>query len=44
MFLQLVIAGHLLLFCTRSSGYWQPPFPEWRFFWAIVGTQVSAAL
>ena len=45
MFMQLVIAGHLLLFSTRSRGFFfQPPFPEWRFFCAIMGTQVFAAL
>ena len=45
MFMQLVIAGHLLLFSTRSRGlFWQPPYPEWRFFWAIMGTQLLAAL
>jgi H+-transporting ATPase len=44
MFMQLVIAGHLLLFSTRAKGFFfQPPFPEWRFFTAIMGTQVLAA-
>ena len=44
MFMQLVIAGHLLLFSTRASGFFfQPPFPEWKFFTAIMGTQVLAA-
>jgi H+-transporting ATPase len=44
MFMQLVIAGHLLLFSTRASGFFfQPPFPEWKFFAAIMGTQVLAA-
>ncbi|MDR6758112.1 H+-transporting ATPase [Mycoplana sp. BE70] len=44
MFMQLVIAGHLLLFSTRTTGFFfQPPFPEWRFFSAIMGTQVLAA-
>jgi hypothetical protein len=44
MFMQLVIAGHLLLFSTRASGFFfRPPFPEWKFFTAIVGTQVLAA-
>jgi H+-transporting ATPase len=44
MFMQLVIAGHLLLFSTRASGFFfQPPYPEWRFFVAIIGTQVLAA-
>lgn len=45
MFMQLVIAGHLLLFSTRSTGFFfQPPLPEARFFGAIMGTQVVAAL
>ena len=44
MFMQLVIAGHVLLFSTRASGFFfQPPFPEWKFFTAIMGTQVLAA-
>ena len=45
MFLQLVVAGHLLLFSTRSRRwFFQPPLPEWKFFTAIMGTQVLAAL
>lgn len=45
MFMQLVIAGHVLLFSTRASGlFFQRPFPEWKFFSAIMGTQVFAAL
>ncbi len=45
MFLQLVVGGHLMLFLTRSSGaFWRPPFPNARLFWAIVATQVFAAL
>jgi H+-transporting ATPase len=44
MFMQLVIAGHLLLFSTLASGFFfQPPFPEWKFFAAVMGTQVLAA-
>jgi H+-transporting ATPase len=44
MFLQLVVAGHLLLFCTRTKGpFWKPPLPNARLFWAITGTQVFAA-
>lgn len=45
MFMQLVIAGHLPLFSTRSRRFFfQPPAPEWKFFSAIMGTQVLAAL
>lgn len=44
MFMQLVIAGHLLLFSTRARGFFfQKPWPERRFFLAIMGTQVFAA-
>jgi H+-transporting ATPase len=44
MFMQLVIAGHLLLFSTRARGFFfQRPWPESRFFFAIMGTQVFAA-
>jgi H+-transporting ATPase len=45
MFMQLVIAGHLLLFSTRAGRFFfEPPFPEWKLFWAIMGTQLVAAL
>jgi len=45
VFMQLVIGGHLLLFATRSTGFFfQPPLPEAKLFWAIMGTQVVAAL
>ena len=45
MFMQLVIAGHLLLFSTRvRSFFFRPPFPQWKLFTAIMGTQVLAAL
>jgi H+-transporting ATPase len=45
MFLQLVVAGHLLLLSTRTRKFFfLPPFPEPRFFLAILGTQVLAAL
>ncbi|MEI6032851.1 MAG: plasma-membrane proton-efflux P-type ATPase [Verrucomicrobiae bacterium] len=45
MFLQLVAGGHLLLFVTRSVGpFWMPPFPDFRLFFAIVGTQMVAVL
>jgi len=40
----IVIAGHLLLFWTRSSGsFWQRPFPEWKFFGAIMGAHNGAS-
>jgi H+-transporting ATPase len=45
MFMQLVIAGHLLLFSTRvRSFFFRPPFPHWKLFTAIMGTQLLAAL
>jgi H+-transporting ATPase len=45
MFMQLVIAGHLLLFSTRAKGpFWKPPLPCARLFWAIMGTQAVAAV
>jgi H+-transporting ATPase len=45
IFLQLVAGGHLMLFLTRSKkSFWQPPYPSWQLFWAIVGTQVFAVL
>jgi H+-transporting ATPase len=45
MFMQLVIGGHLLLFSTRAKGpFWKPPFPAAKLFWAIIGTQLFAAL
>lgn len=45
MFMQLVVAGHLLLFSTRAGRFFfEPPFPEWKFFCAIMGTQLVAAL
>jgi H+-transporting ATPase len=45
MFMQLVIGGHLLLFSTRAKGpFWKLPFPASKLFWAIIGTQLFAAL
>jgi len=45
LFLQLVAGGHLMLFVTRSKGaFWKPPYPSKPLFWAIVGTQIFAAL
>ncbi|WP_263848942.1 HAD-IC family P-type ATPase [Limosilactobacillus equigenerosi] len=44
MFLQLVVAGHLLLFVTRQSKwFFQRPFPAKALFWAIICTQILAA-
>jgi H+-transporting ATPase len=45
MFLQLVAGGHLLLFITRSEGwFFRPPYPAAPLFFAIVATQVLAVL
>lgn len=45
LFLQLVVGGHLMLFVTRTKGpFWMPPFPGTALFWAIVATQIVAAL
>ncbi|MCP4383587.1 MAG: plasma-membrane proton-efflux P-type ATPase [Hyphomicrobiales bacterium] len=45
MFLQLVAGGHLMLFLTRSEGFfWNPPYPSRPLFLAIVATQIVAVL
>jgi len=45
VFLQLVVGGHLMLFVTRTAGsILKPPYPAPILFWALVGTQVFAAL
>ena len=43
MFLQLVAGGHLLLFVTRSEGwFFRPPFPALPLVAAILATQALA--
>lgn len=45
VFLQLVVGGHLMLFVTRTAGsILFPPYPAPLLFWALVGTQIFAAL
>lgn len=45
MFLQLVGGGQIMLFITRTDGwFFKPPFPARQLFLAILGTQVTAAL
>ena len=45
MFVQLVGGGQLLLFVTRTERwFFQRPLPAAPLFWAIVGTQLAAAL
>jgi H+-transporting ATPase len=45
LFLQLVVGGHLMLFVTRGKEpFWRPLLPGPILFWAIVATQVFAAL
>ena len=44
MFMQLLSAGHLVLLSTRSRKFFfMPPFPEGKFFSALIGTQLLAA-
>ncbi|WP_252176575.1 plasma-membrane proton-efflux P-type ATPase [Endozoicomonas sp. 4G] len=43
MFLQLVVAGHLLLFiCRHNNWFWMKPWPSLKLFLAIVLTQIVA--
>ena len=45
MFLQLVVAGHLLLFiCRHDNWFWMKPWPSPKLFLAIVLTQIVAVL
>jgi H+-transporting ATPase len=45
IFLQLVVGGHLMLFVTRTKHwFFMRPFPSVQLFWAIIGTQVFAAV
>lgn len=45
MFLQLVVCGHLLLFVTRTPNwFFHRPYPAPVLFWAIMITQVVAAI
>jgi H+-transporting ATPase len=45
IFLQLVVGGHLMLFLTRTKRFFfLPPFPSAPLFFAIIGTQIFAAL
>ncbi|MFA7232069.1 MAG: hypothetical protein WC071_12430, partial [Victivallaceae bacterium] len=45
IFLQLVVGGHLMLFVTRTKNwFFLPPLPSKQLFWAIVGTQIFAAV
>lgn len=45
IFLQLVAGGHLLLFVTRQTRwFFQKPYPAKALFWAIIITQIVAAL
>jgi H+-transporting ATPase len=45
VFLQLVVGGHLMLFLTRSRGFfWRKPFPSGLLLGAIIGTQILAVL
>ncbi len=45
IFLQLVIGGHLLVFCTRTHrAFFTPPYPAWPLVASVFGTQLLAAL
>ncbi len=45
LFLQLVAGGHLMLFVTRTRGFFlKPPYPAWLLSIAIIGTQIFAML
>ncbi len=45
LFLQLVAGGHLMLFVTRTKkAFWKSPYPAPKLFWAIIGTQLFAAV
>ncbi|PWJ24095.1 H+-transporting ATPase [Branchiibius hedensis] len=45
VFLQLVTGGHLLIFVTRSAGwFFQRPFPAKQLWLAILATQIIAVL
>lgn len=45
VFLQLAVGGHLLLFVVRTrNSVFRPPYPSAPLLFAVVGTQVVAAL
>ena len=45
MFLQLVVAGHLLLFiCRHERWFWERPHPSWKLLCAIITTQLLAVV
>jgi H+-transporting ATPase len=45
IFLQLIVAGHLLLFISRhKSWFWMPPWPSIKLLGAIITTQIIAVL
>ncbi|GHB40992.1 plasma-membrane proton-efflux P-type ATPase [Pseudovibrio japonicus] len=45
MFLQLVVAGHLLLFvCRHDHWFWQAPRPSAKLLMAIIATQLLAVI
>ncbi len=45
IFLKLVVAGHLTLFVARTRRpFWSPPHPARMLLFAVLGTQLTAAL
>jgi H+-transporting ATPase len=45
IYLKLAVAGHLTLLVVRSKEpFWKPPHPAPALLWAVLGTQIVAAL
>ena len=45
VYLKLAVAGHLTLLVVRTRGpFWRAPHPSALLLWAVMGTQVAAAL
>jgi H+-transporting ATPase len=45
IFLKLLVAGHMTIFLTRNMGWmWDRPWPDWRLFAALEGTQLAGTL
>lgn len=45
IFLKLLVAGHLTIYLTRSTGsFWDRPWPNWRLIIATEGTQILGTL
>ena len=45
IFLKLAVAGHMTLYLARhTKAFWDHPFPSWRLFLTLEGTQLVATL